>query len=80
MAVDQLIEYTSSSYEFVTRVNAIKLLKNRKIYNETLVSHLLSAIYNPNKRLNSPAKKYLKELCKFANIKLILEKEKEKAR
>ena len=79
MAVDQLIEYTSSSFEFLTRVNAINLLKNRKIYNEILVAHLLSAIYNPNKRLNRPAKKYLKELCKFENVKLILEKENKKA-
>jgi predicted RNA-binding protein (virulence factor B family) len=75
MAVDQLIEYTSSSFEFLTRVNAINLLKNRSIYNEILVTHLLDAIYNPNKRLNRPAKKYLKELYKNEDVESWIDKE-----
>ena len=75
MAVDQLIEYTSSSFEFLTRVNAINLLKNRNIYNEILVTHLLDAIYNPNKRLNRPAKKYLKELYKNEDVESWIDKE-----
>jgi aminopeptidase N len=75
MAVDQLIEYTSSSFEFLTRVNAISLLKNRNIYNEILVNNLLNAIYNPNKRLNKPAKKYLKELYKNEDVKFWIDKE-----
>ena len=75
MAVDQLIEYTSSSFEFLTRVNAISLLKSRNIYNEILVNNLLDAIYNPNKRLNKPAKKYLKELYKNEDVKSWIDKE-----
>ena len=75
MAVDQLIEYTSSSFEFLTRVNAISLLKSRNIYNKILVNNLLDAIYNPNKRLNKPAKKYLKELYKNEDVKSWIDKE-----
>ena len=78
MAVEQLIEYTSSSYEFLTRVNAIKLLKNKKIYNDILVANLLDAIYNPNKRLSMPAKKYLKQLYELENVKSILVNERQK--
>ncbi|SVD60996.1 uncharacterized protein METZ01_LOCUS413850, partial [marine metagenome] len=74
MAVDQLIEYTSSSFEFLTRVNAINLLKSRNIYNEILVNNLLDAIYNPNKRLSKPAKKYLKELYKNEDVKFWIDK------
>ena len=35
MAVDQLIDYTSNSYEFLTRVNAINMLKSKNLYDES---------------------------------------------
>ena len=78
MAVDQLIDYTSNSYEFLTRVNAINMLKSKNLYDESLVINLLDAIYSPNKRLRGPAKKYLKELYKNKEVKSWIDKEREK--
>ena len=78
IAIDQLIDYTSNSYEFLTRVNAIALLKSKQIYNEVLIGNLLNAIYNPNRRLNSPAKKYLKELSKNEDVKYLINLEQKK--
>jgi len=78
IAIDQLIDFTSNSYEFLTRVNAITLLESKQIYNEVLIGNLLNAIYNPNRRLNRPAKKYLKELYKKSDVKEVLRLEKQK--
>ena len=78
MAVDQLIDYTSNSYEFLTRVNAINMLKSKNLYDESLVNNLLDAIYSPNKRLRGPAKKYLKELYKNEDVKSLIDKERKK--
>ncbi|HIK62662.1 MAG TPA: M1 family peptidase [Flavobacteriales bacterium] len=78
MAVDQLIDYTSNSYEFLTRVNAINMLKSKNLYDESLVINLLDAIYSPNKRLRGPAKKYLKELYKNKEVKSWIDKERGK--
>ena len=77
MAVDQLIDYTSNSYEFLTRVNAINMLKSKNLYDESLVNNLLDATYSPNKRLSGPAKKYLKELYKNEDVKSWIDKERE---
>ena len=77
MAVDELIEYTSNSYEFMTRVNAINMLKSKTLYDEILINNLLDAIYNPNKRLRSPAKKYLQLLYKNKDVKSWIDKERE---
>jgi aminopeptidase N len=77
MAVDELIEYTSNSYEFMTRVNAINMLKSKTLYDESLINNLLDAIYNPNKRLRSPAKKYLQLLYKNKDVKSWIDKERE---
>ena len=78
MAVDQLIDYTSNSYEFLTRVNAINMLKSKNLHDESLVNNLLGALYNPNKRLSGPAKKYLKELYKNEDVKSLIDKERKK--
>ena len=39
------------------------------------MNNLLDAMYNPNKRLNKPAKKYLKELYKNEDVKFWVDKE-----
>ena len=78
MAVDQLIEYTSNSYEFLTRVNALNMLKSKTLYDEILINNLLDALYNPNKRLRTPAKKYLQLLYKNEEVKNWIDKEFEK--
>ena len=78
MAVDQLIEYTSNSYEFLTRVNALNMLKSKTLYDEILINNLLDALYNPNKRLRTPANKYLQLLYKNEEVKNWIDKEFEK--
>tara|TARA_B110000116_G_C16793855_1_gene565439 strand:- start:673 stop:3072 length:2400 start_codon:yes stop_codon:yes gene_type:complete len=78
MAVDQLIEYTSNSYEFLTRVNALNMLKSKTLYDEILINNLLDALYDPNKRLRTPAKKYLQLLYKNEEVKNWIDKEFEK--
>ena len=78
MAADQLIEFTSSSYEFLTRTNAIRLLQSKGIYNRDLFENLLTALYNPNRRLKNPAKKYLNELYKIPECKKWLKAEMKK--
>jgi aminopeptidase N len=51
----ELIEYTSSSYEFTTRQNAIEAIKRLGVLNEEILSNLLDAYFNPNNRLSGTA-------------------------
>ena len=76
-SLNELIDYTSHSYEFTTRVKAMAALE--RVYtgvvsgdvskdigshgeNEQLVKNLTDAILNPNSRLANPATKALKKL------------------
>jgi aminopeptidase N len=52
---DKLVDYTSNSYEFRTRVNAMQALKRLNYFNEELLTNLTSALSNPNTRLSNPA-------------------------
>ncbi len=56
----ELVAYTSSSYEFRTRTNAMEVLKRLNYLDETLVANLVDASLNPNSRLAGPAKGLLK--------------------
>ena len=62
--MDELIDYTSHSYEFMTRVRAMAALERLKFGNEALVKNLVDAILNPNGRLAGPATKTLKAIMK----------------
>ena len=80
-SLNELIDYTSHSYEFMTRLRAMGALE--KIYtgadsnqvavnkgrNEGLVKNLLDAILNPNTRLGNPAFKTLKTLMEKVEFK-----------
>ena len=79
LAINKLIEYTSSSFEFLTRVNAMKPLEKKRLYNKELVENLFSALYNPNKRLRTPAKKFLQKLSKIPEVEnwILLESKKD---
>jgi aminopeptidase N len=66
---EELIDYTSHSYEFMTRIRAMGALE--RIYGsgpvsadqgKRLVKNLVDAILNPNTRLGNPAAKVLKSL------------------
>ncbi len=57
---DELVKYTSGSYEFRTRGNAMAALKRSGYFNETLIANLMDALLSPNDRLSAPAKDMLK--------------------
>ncbi len=52
---DQLVEMTSQSYEFRTRVNAMAALKRMDYFSEPLTGYLIEAIRSSNTRLSGPA-------------------------
>lgn len=52
---DKLVEYTSNSYEFLTRVNAINALKKLNIFSANALPYTLDAAVSPNTRLSGPA-------------------------
>ncbi|NUM51520.1 MAG: M1 family metallopeptidase [Flavobacteriales bacterium] len=54
-AVNQLVEFTSSSYEFRTRVNAANALKKLNYFNEKLLKNLVEASTKANNRLAQPS-------------------------
>lgn len=51
----ELIAFTSSSYEFLTRNNAIQVLKEIKLIQPEVIANTLDAAYNPNHKLSSNA-------------------------
>lgn len=58
--VDQLVEYTSNSYEFITRSNAMAALRKLNYYDETLLLNCLQAAVSNNGRLAGPAQETIK--------------------
>lgn len=60
----QLVKFTSNSYEFRTRGNAIAALKRINYFNEELVANLIDASLSSNGRLSGPAN----DLLKFFSI------------
>lgn len=68
-SLDELIDYTSHSYEFMTRTKAMGALErvfksNNDGQSEKLAKNLVDAILNPNSRLANPAARTLKALRK----------------
>jgi aminopeptidase N len=68
-AKNELIDYTSHSYEFRTRVKAMEAMERLGYANDALIKNLLDAIINPNTRLANPAIKTLKKLMKTPEVK-----------
>jgi aminopeptidase N len=66
---NELIDYTSHSYEFRTRVKAMDALTRLNYGDAAVVKNLFDAIINPNTRLANPAEKTLKELLKKPEVK-----------
>lgn len=54
-AKDQLVAYTSMSYEFRTRVNAAQALKRLNYFATPLLDHLTNAMVSSNTRLAYPS-------------------------
>ena len=53
--LNELVDYTSNSFEFITRINAAKALKELNVFNELALAHLLDASFSFNSRLRGPA-------------------------
>jgi aminopeptidase N len=65
----ELVDYTSQSYEFRTRVRAMEALDRLDYCNADLIKYLTDAIINPNIRLAGPATKTLKKMMQKAEVK-----------
>lgn len=58
--IDQLVSYTSNSYEFITRANAMATLRKLNYFDETLLNNCLQACVSNNGRLAGPATETVK--------------------
>ncbi|TND08365.1 MAG: aminopeptidase N [Bacteroidetes bacterium] len=56
----KLVEYSSNSYEFRTRVNAMQALKRLDYFDNSLLKNLLNACVSSNGRLAGPANDLLR--------------------
>lgn len=66
---DELVDYTSHSYEFRTRVKAMEALERLNYSDDNLIRNITDAILNPNSRLASPAERTLTKLFKAPEVK-----------
>lgn len=57
--IDSLVRYTSESYEFETRINAMNALKRQGFLNEEVIGNLFEAYLHWNFKLNNAAKDIL---------------------
>ncbi|MDW8133524.1 MAG: M1 family aminopeptidase [Bacteroidia bacterium] len=55
-AIGKLVDYASPAFEFRTRQNALRALKNLNAMPIELLPHLFEALTNPNSRLSATAK------------------------
>ncbi|CAN5896933.1 hypothetical protein BH11BAC7_BH11BAC7_28190 [soil metagenome] len=53
-SIDKLVNYTSMSYEFRTRVNAAQALRRINYFDAALMKNLFSAMFSANTRLANP--------------------------
>ncbi|MFO0356726.1 MAG: M1 family metallopeptidase [Sphingobacteriaceae bacterium] len=58
--IDQLIEYTSNSYEFITRANAMAALKRLNYFDVNVLLNCMQAAVSNNGRLAGPANETIK--------------------
>jgi aminopeptidase N len=70
----ELIDYSSMSYEFETRINALMSLKNLNYLNEEIAYNILEAYLNFNYKLYGAAKTVFDHFYAQSEFKMILEK------
>ncbi|MBP7809883.1 MAG: M1 family metallopeptidase [Bacteroidia bacterium] len=58
--IGQLVNYTSNSYEFITRGNAMNALRKLNYIDETMVNNCIEACLSSNGRLAGPANETIK--------------------
>jgi aminopeptidase N len=71
-ALKQLVRYTSPSYEFRTRINAINSLQRLNYLDEELILNLFNAMLSPNRRLSGPAANVIEQYMKQRNFKTLI--------
>lgn len=71
-ALMQLVKYTSQSYEFRTRINAMNALQRLNYINEELAENLFNALLSPNARLSGPATEVTAHFMKQSPAKPII--------
>ncbi len=70
---EQLVPYASGSYEFRTRVKAMKALKKLNYCNKVVIQHLVAAYLNPNGRLSRPAAEVLTYFFQQQQYRVMIE-------
>ena len=71
-AMLELISYTSQSYEFTTRKNAMEALQRLNFFDELLIENITQAMLSFNTRLANPASEVLKHFYNQNNYKRII--------
>ena len=66
---NELVDYTSHSYEFRTRVKAMDALEHLHYGNESLIKNLCDAVMSSNSRLAGPAERVLRKLIATEEFK-----------
>ncbi len=70
--VDQLAKYTSNSYEFITRGNAMTSLRKLNYFDEESLGNCLNAVVSSNGRLAGPAAETIKYFFAQAKYKKMI--------
>lgn len=70
----ELIFYTSQSFEFRTRVAAAQALQRLNMFNEDIFFNLIQSLGSANKRLSGPMASVLKDFYRVNSYKGIIEK------
>jgi aminopeptidase N len=70
---NQLVKYTSNSYEFQTRTAAMGILKKFNYFDANLMDNCFDAMFNPNSRLAGPATEILKHFKSQYTYKQLIE-------
>jgi aminopeptidase N len=76
--LSELSDYCSSSFEFITRQNAMAAIKRLNHMDTALAAHLLEAVMHPNYKLAGNAAATLKSFMEQNQWKFMLESEIEK--
>jgi aminopeptidase N len=69
---DQLVSYTSNSYEFITRANAMASLRKLNYFNESCLLNCLQACLSNNGRLSGPSNETVKYFFNQAKYKKMI--------
>jgi aminopeptidase N len=70
--LEQLVDFTSNSYEFLTRVKAAKALKEVNVLNEKALSNMLNATFSFNRRLSGPVSSVINHFYEQREFKQLI--------